>query len=443
MSRLGRHERGQMTGGQSTVLSAHRRARLAASAAFFVQGLTFASMVTRLPAFSDRFGLDAAHITVVLLATAIAAGVGSVFAGMASTKSGGAPWLRAGLFVVVAAAVIAGLASSRWMLYGSFVVYGLGVGAVDAMMNLHGLAVQERYRRSIMTSFHAVWSVAGIIGALLTGVAAAAALQSGTSLTVVAASGLAIAAVASPSLLDTRNVVAETPKPVDASGSAGHVPWRPILPIGAAVVCFFVADAATANWSALYLHNTLGSTENLAVLAFAGYQAAAVIGRVGGDFIVRRLGAVPVVRMAGLIGTAGLSLVVAAPTPAAAIGGFAVLGLGISVIEPLSFSAAGRLDRDRTGIAVARVNIFNYIGYLVGGALVGAVASIANLRAAYVLPLALASVIALLARGFGPGVSDPTEDIGAEAPHSIADKERDAIEFGLESVESRSQPFDG
>jgi MFS family permease len=125
-----------------------------------------------------------------------------------------------------------------------------------------------------------------------------------------------------------------------------------------------------------------------------------LIGRTAGDRIVRRFGPAGVVSVGGVVGGLGLGLVAAAPTPAVGIAGFAVVGLGLSLVVPQSFSAAGRLDPAGTGVAIARVNLFNYVGFVVGAGLIGAVAESASLRLAFVVPAVLAAGIVALAPSF-------------------------------------------
>jgi MFS family permease len=118
---------------------------------------------------------------------------------------------------------------------------------------------------------------------------------------------------------------------------------------------------------------------------------------------VSRFGAPAVLRAGGLIAAGGLALVAAAPVPALAIVGFAVTGLGLSVVVPLSFSAAGAVDPHGTGVAIARVNLFNYVGFILGAALIGVIAEETNLRWAFAVPAVLAFGIVALAPSFRPG----------------------------------------
>jgi MFS family permease len=187
------------------------------------------------------------------------------------------------------------------------------------------------------------------------------------------------------------------------------VPWRPIVLIGIAVTLMYVADSATSNWSADYLRRGLDSGATFAAWGYAAYQTFMVAGRVLADRLVRRFGSVTAVRVGAAVGTVGLALTVAAPDAVVGIAGFGVLGLGLCVVVPESFSAAGRYDPTGSGLAVSRVNLFNYLGFLIGAPLVGAVEVVANWRAGFAVPLVLVAAIIPLGWVFRPRPAAPQQ----------------------------------
>jgi MFS family permease len=146
----------------------------------------------------------------------------------------------------------------------------------------------------------------------------------------------------------------------------------------------------------------LHTSKGVAALALAAYLGASLVSRLAGDHAVRRFGGPAVVRAAGVGGACGLLLVVVAQQPVVAIAGFAVLGLGIGVIAPLSFAAAGELSPGAADTVVAQLNVFNYVGVVVGGAIVGLFGNAGVLRAGFAVPLVLTLVIVALAPAFHP-----------------------------------------
>ncbi|GAA5084090.1 putative MFS family arabinose efflux permease [Thermocatellispora tengchongensis] len=183
---------------------------------------------------------------------------------------------------------------------------------------------------------------------------------------------------------------------------AAHVPWRAILPLCLAMAALYVGDASVSNFGSVYMERVLGSSAAVVPLALAAYQATTFLVRVGGDFAVRRYGPAAIVRLGGAVAVLGFAGIVLAPAEPVAIVAFGLTGIGLSVVAPQSFAAAGRLDPAGSGVAIARVNMFNYVGFIVGAALVGGIAEAADYRVAFAAPLALAALIVLLARGFQP-----------------------------------------
>jgi MFS family permease len=373
--------------------------RVGVAAAFFAQGLGFAVVLTHLPAFKDRYHLDDLAITGIMFGVAVLAGAGSTIAGAYSARNGSAATLRLALLLEAAGLAVAGFAPSLSMFLAGVVIYGLGVGTVDASENMQAVALEARYGRSILTSFHAAWSAGGIVGAVF------------TSLTNTWSPAVALPAIAAVIAL-----IAFAPflpkaddEPVGTVADSA-IPWRPLLLLGTALVLFYVADSAASSWSTIYLRDGLAASAGLAPIAYGSYQATSLLSRLAGDFLVRRQGAVPVVRLAAATGTTGLLLVVLAPGPALAIAGFAVLGAGLAVVAPLTFSASGLLAgngtpderRRRADALVARLNQFNYLGFVLGGVLTGVVSSGSSLRWGFVVPLVLTAVLIALAPAFVP-----------------------------------------
>jgi MFS family permease len=373
-----------------------RRARAAVAVAYFVQGFCFAALLTHVSVLQKKFGFSDGALSLVLLAVPVVAGLGSVLAGSLASRLGSAPVLRVGGPAVCLAITLVGAAATRGQLYAALGGVGLTLGLVDATMNMQGVAVERRYGRPVLASFHGAWSAGGMLGALATAGTAALHWSTFAGLGAAAIVGAVLAVAAGPWELRRAEEVVETP----ADLSATAIPWRPIVLIGTAMMLMYIADSATSNWSTVFLDKVLHASTSVAALGLFAYQACMVFGRAVADRAVRRFGAVPAVATGAVIGGVGLLIVAAAPGPAVGVAGFAVLGLGLCVVVPQSFSAAGRLDPASTGVAIARVNLFNYIGFVVGAAMIGAVAQSASLRLAFVIPAVLTAGIVALAPAF-------------------------------------------
>jgi MFS family permease len=393
-----------------------RAARLAAYAGFAIQGLCFAMLVTRVPQIQRAHHLSDGTLAIVLLLVPVVAGVGSVLSGLVFARYGSGIVLRVAQPAVCVTAVLIGVTGDNdAALYGAVALFGLFIGAVDASMNAQAVAVERRYRLSLINGYYAVWSAAGILGGLWVALANKVDMSLFAGFAVPAAAGLVGSLCTGPRLY-RRHEEGSAPSGAELKAAAKLVPWRPILVIGSAMGVMYLADAATSNYSTKYLQDELGSSSAVAPLAYVAYQVAMVASRAIADFGVRRFGPAQVVRAGAIIGLIGLVGVVAAPTAAVAIGAFAVAGLGLCVVPPVAFSAAGKIDPTGLGVAVSRVNVFNYVGFVAGAAVIGAIAPTSQdngLRIAFIVPAVLTLVILFAARGFEPAPAAPaagTED---------------------------------
>lgn len=376
-----------------------RRHRVAVSAAFFCQGFAFATLITRIPAVQETFGLSEAQLAGLLALVPVVAGVGSVAAGGLAVRFHSAPVLRlAGLMVSVSLVLVgaATQAVSVPLLCAALALLGLGLGSVDASMNMQGIGVQVVSGRTVMASFHAWWSLATILGAVAASVAAATTLTLVQFFALVAVALIVGQLWLGPRLLRVRSVDLAAVDPLADTG----VPWRPLLVLGAAVVAAFIIDSSVSNWSAVDLVSELDASESVAALAYAAYAVAMLASRMITDRLVMSRGSVSVIRAAAIISSVGLAGVALAPTQIGAIAAFAVVGLGIGPILPLAFVAAARHDPQHSGVAVARVNVGNYLGFVLGAPLVGVIGEFWTLRAGFAVLVVLALAMALTAPAF-------------------------------------------
>jgi MFS family permease len=393
-----------------------RRARRGAAGAYLVQGLCFAGLLSQVPALQKKFDFTDGQLELILLVVPVVAGLGSLLAGILAPRIGSGLVLRIAGPLVCAAMTCVGFAGTRAELYPSVALFGLALGLVDATMNMQGVAVQHRYGRSILVSFHGAWSIGGIAGALADSGAGRLGLELGPTLGSIALAGVILALLAGPLLyrraeavVPTQPLPAEPAEPTGPTGPARRagrpgqapkIPWRPLVPIGIAVMMMYIADSATSNWSAKYLDTAMRAGRGVVPLGLAAYLTCQVLGRLVADRPVRRYGPVPPVAVGGLVGGVGMAAVALAPTAAVAVAGFAVVGLGLCVVVPQSFSAAGALDPTGSGVAVARINLFNYVGFVAGAALIGEVDQAAGLRWAFAVPAILCLVVFALAPSF-------------------------------------------
>ncbi len=268
-----------------------------------------------------------------------------------------------------------------------------GVGSlVGVVVNTHAVDVEDAYERSIMSSFHGMYSIGSLVGAGVTGILAGRHISVLTSM-----GGAAIIHCIGILLIISwlLRVAHANPKVVDAS--IDHLAhhhhkrawWRGVVLIGSLAFVAYMAEGAIADWSAIFMREQRGAAAGLAVVAFVAFSACMTIGRLSGDRLTMAFGKITIVRCGALLAAFGLLVGIFAPGIVASIIGFALVGCGLAVLVPVLFSIAGSLVGGETHAAIARVSTIAYFGLLAGPAFIGAVAHHASLTYALLIPAIL------------------------------------------------------
>lgn len=375
--------------------AADRRSRRAVALAFATQGLVFISLTTRLPEVRREWDLSEVQLSGLLLMMVLLAGVGSLTAERVAHRQDSGFTLRVGLVLIAVAVPVLTTAPAFGLLVGGLAAYGVALGVVDATSNMQAVALEQRYGRPILPSFHGAWTFGGLVGAGL-------ALATG-SLPLWTTAGVAVLPLVAAR---AAYLPREHGEAVDQAASI-VVPSRPILLVGLGLVVFYMADTASQTWGPAYLDDAFTTPSSLVALATFPYLLASLLVRLAGDGLVARYGAVAVLRTGAVVASLALLVVVTAPTWPVVVLGFALLGAGVSVVAPLSFSAAARIagghgaDRAAVDAVIGRFNQFNYAGALLGAVLTGVVGA-GSLRVGFALPMVLVLVLVPLARAFVP-----------------------------------------
>ena len=368
----------------ATIPLPSRRSRLAVATIFFVNGAVLASWVAHIPGVKERHGIGDGSLGFVLLFMAL----GAVLA----LPLGG--WLvdRFGSRLITSLAALVFCLALPWPLLSrdvtclvtALVLLGACNAVLDVSMNAQAVAVELRYQRSIMSSFHALWSLGGVVGAALSGLA--------MSLDALPARYLvATAIVAAAFVSGTLGWLVPSEPRRDGVAPIVGPPSRRRLGLGLVAFLGLLAEGAMGDWSAVYLHDALGQSGAAAATGFAAFSLAMAVGRLGGDRLADGLGPRALLRASGAVAAAGLGVALIAGEPRVALAGFAAVGLGIANIIPVTFRSAGRVSDVPAGTALAAVATTGYLGYLAGPPLIGLVAETTS------LPLGLGIVSACCA----------------------------------------------
>ncbi|MFE5210781.1 MFS transporter [Streptomyces sp. NPDC056600] len=387
-----------------------RKARYAVATVFAVHGAVAGSFASRVPWVADHASVSAGQLGLALAMPALGASLAMPLAGRITHVLGARAAQRMLLAAWTLTLVLPGLAPNLLALCLALFTFGATAGMADVVMNASGVEVENLLDRSIMSGLHGMWSTGALLGSA--GGTLAAHLEADGRLHFMIASAVLTVAglVACSWLLDIRSAVDEEPPPRFA------LPPRSALLIGAIGFCAVFAEGASLDWSAVYLRDVLGSSATLAAACTTGFTLTMALARFAGDPVVDRFGAVRSVRVSGALAALGGVLVVLAPHPAVAMTGFALLGLGIAVVVPLCFAAAGRSGPNPSQ-AIAGVATITYTSGLVAPGAIGALAEATSLVVSFALVTLLACGVAGFAgvlragdreRGAGPaGGSGP------------------------------------
>lgn len=354
------------------------------------QGLGYAVIVTSLPALQIRQGIeDPDVVAFLILGVALAAAVGSVIANAVAVRWGSRAALAFGLIVQAIALPVIAFPTPFAVFAASFVVFGIGLGCVDAAAAMQGVAVQRGYGRHLLGSFFAAATAAAIGGALLVSAVALTATAAGIALMSAAVIALGVA------VIGIRFFAREVP--IDEALPAAErakLPRAGIWVFGLVILAVFVADSAVSTWSTQYLQIDLGTLAWVAPLGYAVYQAVVLVTRLVTDRLVPLVGRGRLVGIAASVSALGCLIIALLPFPVAALVGFALAGVSAGVLIPVTFGAAGELAPEHSDQVIARVNLFNYAGAILGAVVIGLMADWPGLGPAFLLPaVALAAIL--------------------------------------------------
>jgi MFS family permease len=388
-----------------------RSPRAAVAAAFLIHATVSGTWAPRLPAIKDSLELSDGELGTALVGLAIGLLVGTRVAGAPVDRFGSRPFMLIGFPLLAATLVLPGLADSGLALFGALFVLGLASGSLDVAMNAQGIEVERHLGRPILSGLHGLWSVGLGVGA---GFAALAASIEADPLEHF---GVVAAVLALASLVFLRGLLAAHHREPGAAREPGAVRWTwALVLLGVIAFCSFVGEGSASDWSAVYLTQELSASPALGAVAFAAFAVTMATARFLADPLRARLGNVALVRGGSLIAAAGLGLGLLVHEPAAAIAGFAILGLGLAPVVPIAFSAAGDLDHRATGRLVGRVATLGYVGSVAGPIMIGWLAEATSLRTSLGLVVLLALVITASAGATASATSRPDGGSRADQP---------------------------
>jgi len=366
-------------------------ARKAALAIFFINGFVLSSWVPHIPLLKERMNLGEGLLGIALLAVAAGAVTFMPLSGRWSSRFGSARITMLSALLFCLALPLPIFAPNFVFVLPALFLFGASNGTMDVAMNAQAVAVEKEHGNPIMSSFHGFFSLGGLSGAGLGGWVLSQGLP--PIVHVLSVSILMFAAT----LVAVRFLLPKEEQTVSKS-SKFVFPAGPLRALAALAFLVLLAEGAVMDWSSVYMKTTLQTGVGLAAAGYAAFSLMMAAGRLSGDRLVSTLGAVAITRVTALIAAAGLAIALLIPHPLFAVIGFGFVGLGLSNLTPVLFSAAGKTAGVAPGIGISAVATAGYFGFLAGPPVIGFIAEFISLPMALGLVAAAILLVSFFAR---------------------------------------------
>ncbi len=371
--------------------------RIAANIAFFINGFIYANWISRLPRIQELYHADNGTIGLVLLASSIGAVGAMPFTGWIIIKNGSRRITLFSAFMYCAVMPLIPFMGNVPSLVFLFFIMGVVTGMLDVAMNAQAVMIEQQYKKPIMTSFHAFFSIGMALGAWAGALFVDLEIDLFRHFTIVVIASL-IAVVWSG-----KNLIYDKP---DASlphdGPLFRLPTPALLSVGIIAFCCMMGEGAMGDWSVNYMQNIAHANKALAPIGLSAFATAMTLGRIFGDRARSVLGDKKLILLGGLIATTGLGLALLFPQPYICIVGFFFVGIGLSTIVPIAYSIAGSAKGVPSGVGLAMVTTVGYSGFLFGPPIIGFLADWQTLRIALATIVFLFVIMTILGARYNP-----------------------------------------
>lgn len=352
------------------------RHRRSTRLAFLTAGLAMSAWAPLVPYAKQRLALAEGPLGLLLLCLGLGSLLAMPLTGSLAARFGCRKVVLWSALVVCLAMPGLALAPTPLLLGLVLFIFGASLGTLDVAMNVQAVIVEKASGGALMSGFHGMFSLGGFAGAgSMAWLLWLGSGPLGACLAIVVLVALLLWR-ASPDLL-------REPEARGSDAPTFVMPHGAVIFIGALCFIVFLAEGAMLDWSAVFLSAERGLEEGRAGLGYAAFAVAMTCGRLTGDRVVGRFGGRRVLLAGGLCAALGFFTVVASPTPAIALAGFALIGLGASNIVPILFTAAGNQRAMPASLAIAAITTIGYAGILAGPALIGFVAHLSSLTLAF------------------------------------------------------------
>jgi MFS family permease len=371
---------------EATPLISPRKIRIANAVFFFVSGFGYTTWASRIPSIQQQLHLNDAQLGAALFALPIGLMATMPITGRLLSTFSSSRIMLVGSVAFNIMLSLLGFTSFYWQFIIILLFFGSSRNLLNLSINTQSVGVQALYKKSIITTFHGIWSSAGLAGAALGYLMVYANVPAMWHLSVV---GVILCILSFYFFPDTLH---QKPEPREHK-PIFILPDKALLKFG--LICFasMACENVMYDWSGIYIQKAVHASKATATGGFVFFMIAVTIGRFAGDRLVNIRGTKMVLKNSGILIVTGFALAIGLPYPLTAIAGFAMIGLGVSCMVPLVFSAAGKSKTMSGGPAIAAVSTVGYLGFLFVPPFVGFVAQAADLRVAFAVIATLGLVI--------------------------------------------------
>lgn len=374
----------------STTRFSPKTHRLAVACFFFVAGICFASWASRIPDISKTLGLSEGALGAVLFALPIGSMCSLPLSGWLVAKLGSRKVATISSLIYPTVLMCLGFCNTVPLLVVTLFFFGLFGNMMNISVNTQAVGVEALYGRSIMATFHGVWSLAGFSGAAVGTIMIAWGIDPNQHFIAIAGLMMTIALYAQQFILHSDN--SHPDQPIFAK------PDTNLFKLGLIAFCCMAAEGTMFDWSGIYFQKVVNAPKDITTLGYAAFMSTMAGGRFLGDKLVTRFGRKNMLQWSGFVIAIGLLIAVIFPHLVPATIGFLLVGIGVSSVVPVVYSEAGKSTTMSAGVALAAVSSIGFLGFLIGPPLIGFVAELLGLQWSFALIAFLGFGTTLLAR---------------------------------------------
>ena len=353
------------------------RIRIAVSLFFFSQGLAFSSWASRIPTIKSALGISEGQLGTLLLMMPIGQLCTMALSGKLVAKYGSKNVLKIVVLIYPLILCFIGLAQNFYQLGAVLFLFGVIGNMCNISVNTQGVEVEKIYGKSIMSSFHGAWSIAGFTGALI------GLLMMNIHISTFYHFVIIYAIIILNWFLNKKYLVESLPAPKQEKKSIFSKPDTTLVQLGVIGFLSMATEGAMFDWSGVYFQDIVKAPQNLVILGYASFMVMMATGRFVGDYFISRFGKQRIMQISGLLMFSGLMLSVFVPQLIVCTLAFMMVGLGVACNVPTVYSVAGKNKKVNPGVALAMVSSISFLGFLMGPPLIGYIAEMFDLRYSY------------------------------------------------------------